>query len=144
MTAGPKHAMPGVKTYVRPMGLWWLRHPFYRWYMLRELSCAFITAYALTLLWGLKRLAEGPEAFDAWRESLGSPWAVGFHVVALLLVTYHAWTWFKVMPKTLPFVSIAGRRLSDRTIVALGVAAAGAASILVFLAVFLTVPQAAP
>ena len=144
MTADPKRAMPVVKTYVRPMGSWWLRNPFYRWYMLRELSCVFITAYALILLRGLMRLAEGRNAFDAWRESLASPWAVGFHVIALFLVTYHAWTWFKVMPKTLPFVSIAGRRLSDRTIVALGVAAAGAASILVFLAVFLNAQQVPP
>jgi fumarate reductase subunit C len=144
MKADPVKAGAGVKTYVRPMGSWWLRNPFYRWYMLRELSCAFITAYALILLRGLMSLTEGREAFDAWRGSLGSPWAVGFHVIALLMVTYHAWTWFKVMPKTLPFVSIAGRRLSDRTIIALGLAAACAASILVFLAVFLNAPQAPP
>ncbi len=144
MTAEPDPAIPGVKTYVRPMGSWWLRNPFYRWYMLRELSCVFITTYALILLWGLERLAMGREAFDAWRESLASPWAVGFHLAALLLVTYHAWTWFKVMPKTLPFVSIGGRRLPDRTIVALGVAAACAASILVYLAVVVNVPQAPP
>jgi fumarate reductase subunit C len=144
MTADTKPAMPGVKTYVRPMGSWWLRNPFYRWYMLRELSCIFVTAYAAILLWGLKRLSEGQPAFDAWREALASPWAVAFHLVALLLVTYHAWTWFKVMPKTLPFISIAGHRLADRTIITLGVTGAIVASVLVFLAVFLNAPQASP
>jgi len=96
------------------------------------------------LLWGLLRLGQGREAFDAWRESLATPWALGFHLVALLLVTYHAWTWFQVMPKTLPFISVGGRRLSDRTIIVLGVAGSIAASALVFLAVFLNVSQASP
>ena len=133
-----------MKTYVRPMGSWWLRNPFYRWYMVRELTCLFITAYAVILMWGLLRLVQGRPEFDAWRESLATPWAIGFHVVALLFVTYHAWTWFKVMPKTLPFISIAGRRLSDRTIIALGMAGAIVASALVFLAVFLGAPQGSP
>ena len=106
------------------MGSWWLRNPFYRWYMVRESSCIVITAYAVILLWGLMRLVEGRLAFEAWRESLTTPWAVGFHLVALPLVIYHAWTWFKVMPKTLPFISIAGHRLADRAIIVAGVAAA--------------------
>ena len=35
-----------MKTYTRPMSGWWRRNPYYRWYMLRELSCLFITLYA--------------------------------------------------------------------------------------------------
>ncbi len=136
--------MSSVKTCIRPMGSWWLRNPYYRWYMLREASCVFITAYAVIQLWGLLRLTQGRQAFDAWRVSMEGPWAVGFHVLALLFVTYHAWTWFKVMPKTLPFISIAGRRIADRTIVVAGVIAAIAASTLVFLAVDLGVPRGLP
>lgn len=126
------------------MGSWWLRNPFYRWYMVRESSCVFITAYAVVLLWGLWRLVQGRPAFDAWREDLASPWAVGFHAIALPLVMYHAWTWFKVMPKTLPSISIAGHRISDRTIIVSGVVAAIASSILLFLAVFLNIPGISP
>jgi hypothetical protein len=48
------------------------------------------------------------------------------------------------MPKTLPFISIAGHRLADRTIIVSGVLAAIAASILVFLALFLSVPRISP
>lgn len=144
MRLGQKHTMSSVKTYVRPMGSWWLRNPFYRWYMVRESSCVFITAYAVVLLWGLVRLVQGRLAFDEWRESLASPWAVRFHLVALALVIYHAWTWFKVMPKTLPFISIAGHRLSDCIIIVSGMTAAIAASILVFIAIFLNVPRVSP
>lgn len=128
--------MARVRTYVRPMAGWWRRNPFYLWYMLREASCVFVTAYALVLLVGLVRLAQGRAAFDAWREDLASPLAIAFHALALALVLYHAWTWFKVMPRTLPFVRIGGTRIPDRLIVAAGVASAAVSSIAVFIAVW--------
>ena len=116
-----------MKTYTRPMSGWWQRNPFYVWYMLREASCVFITAYALHLLLGLYRLTQGRAAFDAWRGALASPESLLFHGVALVLVLYHSWTWFKVMPKTLPLVPV-----PDRAIVATGVSASVALSILLF------------
>jgi fumarate reductase subunit C len=126
-----------MKTYVRPMtAWWWRRNPFYRWYMLREASCVFITAYALVLLTGLARLAQGRAEFEAWRGSLATPGALVFHAVTLALVVYHAWTWFKVMPKTLPFVRLGGWRVPDRVIVATATGGAATASIAVFLAVW--------
>lgn len=125
-----------MKTYRRPMGAWWTRNPFYLRYMLRESSCVFITAYALVLLVGLFRLYQGKPAFDAWRDSLASPAALAFHAVTLALVLYHAWTWFKVMPKTMPFLRLGGRRLSDRLITSLGVSAGVAASLALFAAVW--------
>jgi fumarate reductase subunit C len=113
-----------MKTYKRPMSRWWARNPYYRWYMLRELSCVLIVVYALTLLVGLWRLTQGQVAYEDWLERLASPFSVAYHVVVLAVVLYHAWTWFKVMPKTLPRVP-----LPDRAIVALGVSAAVACSI---------------
>jgi len=114
-----------MKTYPRPMAGWWHRNPYYLWYLLRELSCIFITAYALVLLWGLVRLGQGRASYEAWLASLSSPAAIVFHVVTLLLVVYHAWTWFKIMPKTLPRVPV-----SDTSIVASGVSAVIAVSVL--------------
>jgi succinate dehydrogenase subunit C len=111
--------MAQVKTYVRPMAGWWRRNPFYLWYMAREASCVFITGYALVVLTGLLRLYQGKSQFDAWRESLASPLSIAFHAAALIFVLYHSWTWFKVMPKTLPRVPV-----SDRAIVALGLTSA--------------------
>lgn len=95
-----------MKTYTRPMAGWWKKNPFYLWYMLREASCLFITAYALMLLWGLYRLYQGRASFDAWRESLAAPSSLAFHAIALVLVVYHSWTWFKIMPKTLPRIPV--------------------------------------
>ena len=114
-----------MKTYTRPVtGAWWTRNPFYRWYMFRELSCVFITLYAFILLVGLYRLGQGPEAFMAWQAALASPASLVFHVVALVLVIYHSWTWFKIMPKTMPRLPV-----PDAAIVAGGLAAVIAVSI---------------
>ena len=121
-----------MKTYTRPVRWnWWTRNPYYVWYMLREASCVFITVYALILLVGLARLAQGEAAFESWRLALAHPGAVAFHVIALVLVLYHSWTWFKVMPKTLPRVP-----LSDAVIVAGGAGGAIVLSVLLFAAVY--------
>jgi fumarate reductase subunit C len=127
--------MAPVNTYVRPMRGWWRRNPFYRWYMLRELSCVFITVYALVLLVGLWRLSQGEAAFDAWRAALATPLSIVFHVLTLILIAYHSWTWFTIMPKTLPFVRVGGWRVPDRAIVAAGMLATLGASIVIFVSV---------
>jgi len=124
--------MSHLRTYVRPMAGWWRRNPFYVWYMVREASSLFITIYALLLLVGLWRLLQGQAAFDAWRAALTTPVSLAFHLVTLVLVMYHTWTWFKVMPKTLPFVRIGGKRITDRSIVTSGLIAAIAASLVLF------------
>ena len=119
-----------MKTYMRTMNGWWRRNPFYLWYTLREWSAFFLTAYALVLLSGLARLAQGEAHYEAWRSSLSSPGAVLFHLAALLMVLYHAWTWFKVMHKTLPFLRLAGRRVPDAAIFAAGLASSIVLSLL--------------
>jgi len=125
-----------MRTYTRPMAGWWRRNPFYLWYMLREASCVFITIYALVLLWGLARLSQGKPHFEAWLASLASPVSIAFHALALALVLYHAWTWFKVMPRTMPFVRIGTRRVPDGLIVAFAFASSIVLSGALFIAVW--------
>ena len=125
-----------MRTYTRPMAGWWRRNPFYLWYMLREASCVFITLYALVLLWGLARLAHGRVAYEAWLASLSSPGAILFHAVALALVLYHAWTWFKVMPRTMPFVRVGAWRVPDGLIVAFAFASSIVLSAALLIAVW--------
>ena len=121
--------MNAPRTYVRPIHGWWRRNPFYRAYIVREMTCIAVLAYALELMVGLVRLLQGREAFDAWRATLAQPWAIFLNVVVFAFIAYHAWTWFAVMPKTMPFVRIGGRRVPDRAIVAGGACAAVIASL---------------
>lgn len=91
---------------------WWRRNPFFVRYMLREASALFLTGYALSWLFGLYRLSQGAAAYEAWRQALAAPWAVALHALALLFVGYHTWTWFQVMPKTLPALPVPPRVVS--------------------------------
>ena len=120
-----------MRSYIRSMTSWWRRNPYYLWYMAREASCVFITVYALILLWGLMRLSQGEVRFEDWLESLSSAKSIAFHAVALPFVIYHAWTWFKVMPKTMPYT-----RTPDYVIVTAGVTASLLCSAALFVAVW--------
>ncbi len=97
---------PAANTYVRPMTGWWRRNPYYRRYMLREATALLITLYALNLLAGLFCLRLGDAAYNAWLGAMRSPLAWLFHLVVFIAVCYHAWTWFKVMPKTMANVPV--------------------------------------
>jgi len=117
------------RTYIRPMDGWWRRDPFFLRYMAREGTSIFVVAYALILLAGVIRLAQGETAFDDWLDGLASPWSVAFHVLLFAVFAYHTWSWFRIMPKTMPAVVVGGKRVSGTTITCCGVCAALAASI---------------
>ncbi|MBD5801236.1 Fumarate reductase subunit C [Azoarcus sp. Aa7] len=112
------------RPYVRPMAGWWRRNPFFVEYMVHEATAFFVAAYALVLLVGLLRLAQGEVAWNGWQEALRSPWSVAFHGVLLAAMCYHSWTWFRIMPKTMPPLAVRGKRVAPGVITACGVAAA--------------------
>ena len=90
------------KPYVREMKKdWWLKNAFYTGYMIREGTSIFVSIYAVVLMWGLMRLVQGQEAFNGWLESLQSPVAILFHVIALAACLFHAKTWFALAPKAM-------------------------------------------
>ena len=95
--------------YVRPMQGWWRRNPYYVRYMLMETTSVIVGLYAGILLVGVWRLSQGQAAYEAWLAALRQPWAVAFHGFMLLAMLYHAYTWWKVLPKTLPLIHIGGK-----------------------------------
>lgn len=127
--------MPPVRTYVRPMAGWWRRNPYFVRYMIREGSSVFLAIYAVILLVGLYRLTQGEAAWDAWRAALAGPLSLVFHWLALLVVSYHAYTWWKVAPKTAPDLRFRGKSLPEIAISGCGLAATIGASVLIYVLV---------
>lgn len=127
--------MTAPKTYVRSMYRWWRRDPFFVRYMMRELTAPFVAIYAVILLVGLMRLAEGEAAFNAWLAALRSPVSILLHWVLFIAITYHAMTLWKVMPKTMPRLSLGGRTLPESTVTVFGWIATIAVSVAVYLVI---------
>jgi len=122
------------RPYVRSMDGWWKKNPFFVEYMIHEGTALFVAAYALILLTGLVYLSRGEAAWNHWLEGLTNPWYLAFHWLALAAISYHTYTWFKIMPRTMPPVIVGGKRLPDWAITGGGLAAAAGAC-LVLLAV---------
>jgi len=111
------------RPYVRSMDGWWKKNPYFIEYMIHEGTALFVAAYALVLLVGLVRLSQGEVAWNSWLEALKSPVSLVFHLLILVMVAYHSYTWFKIMPRTLPPIMVGGKRLSDSAITATGLIA---------------------
>jgi len=94
MTA-PGSDRPGLY-YPKMPSTWWLRHPAYFRFMIRELSSVFIAIFLVVFLIQIHQLSRGPEAYAALVERLRSPGWIIFHVVALAFALYHSVTWFNL------------------------------------------------
>lgn len=127
--------MSNRRPYVRSMDGWWKRDPYFVRYMAREVTALLVAAYAVVLLAGLVRLSQGEAAFNGWLQYLKTPWMLVFHLIALATFVYHTWSWFKIMPKTMPIMFVGGKRVQPGTITGAGLAAAVVACLAVLLIV---------
>ena len=91
-----------LKLYRRPMAFWWwLERRAYVSFIIRELTCLFVGAFAVLTLLQVRAIGDGPEAYAAFAAMLSSPAGIAFSAAAFLLVVYHAVTWFKAVPTTI-------------------------------------------
>jgi fumarate reductase subunit C len=111
------------------MAGWWRRDPFFVRYMWREATALGVAAYAIVLLVGVWRLAQGEAAYNGWLQALQAWPSIVFHLVLLAAMVYHTLSWFEIMPKTMPMLFVRGERVAARTITRAGVGAAALASI---------------
>jgi fumarate reductase subunit C len=125
--------MSGRRPYVRPMSGWWRRDPFFVRYMLREATALIVALYAIVLVAGTVSLSQGEAAWNRFLAVLGSPASIALHVVILLAMIYHTYSWFEIMPKTMPAVYVGGKRLAATTITLAGLAAALVATVALYL-----------
>lgn len=90
------------KLYTRRVPIfWWTR----RWvdirFIARELTSVFVAGYAVTFLFYIRSVSQGPEAFARFSDGLTSPLSIFFHCFALVAVMYHSITWFNLAPKAM-------------------------------------------
>lgn len=126
----------GRRPYLRPMAGWWRKNPFFLRYMLREGTALAVAAYAFVLLAGLVALARGEAAYDSWLQALTTPLSILLHLLMLALMIYHSWSWFDIMPKTMPPLYVGSKRVSAKVITGTGIAAAIASTLVLFLIVW--------
>jgi fumarate reductase subunit C len=120
------------RPYVRSMDGWWKKNPFFIEYVLHESTAIFVLAYALVLLGGLVCLGRGEASWNAWLEFLKSAPVVALHLILLVEIVYHAFSWFKLLPVTLPPIRLGNRPVQAGLLVKGGVVASIASSILLF------------
>ncbi len=124
--------MNARKPYIRPMAGWWRHNPFFIEYMVHEGTAFFVLAYALELLAGLIFLSQGEAAWNSYRAFVASGPMLIINLAIFAAMLYHGYTWFKIMPLTLPQMKVGGQKVAAATITAVGIAAAVGASALVF------------
>ncbi len=127
--------MSNRRPYVRSMDGWWKRDNYFKSYMAREATALLVAAYAVVLLAGVVRLSQGEAAFTNWLQYLKTPWMLVFHLIVLVTFVYHTWSWFNIMPKTMPIMFLGGKRVQPSTITGTGLAAAVVACLAVLLIV---------
>jgi fumarate reductase subunit C len=122
------------------MNGWWRRDPFFVRYMIREATALIVAAYALVLLAGVLCLSQGAAAWNVWLAQMRNPVSILLHVLMLVVMIYHTYSWFEIMPKTMPAMYVGGKRVSASTITISGLAAAVAAAAAMFAVVWLLRP----
>jgi fumarate reductase subunit C len=91
----PRWLRPHVSTY------WWLRKRSYFAFILREISSLFVAWSVVYLLLIVSAIGRSPAAYDELLEWSRQPWVMIANLSSLLLVGFHAVTWFKLAPQAL-------------------------------------------
>ena len=92
--------------------------------MVHEGTALFVAAYAITLLVGLVRLSQGEAAWNGWLDAMKSPLSIVAHLAFLVAIAYHAYTWFKLFPLTMPPIVVDGKKVEPGVVVGTGWTAA--------------------
>jgi fumarate reductase subunit C len=94
---------------------WWLESRSYAGFVLRELTSVFVAFFALVLLWQVRAVGHGPEAYSRFLARMQTPLFLALNGVALLFVLFHSVTWFNLAP-TAMVVRLRGKRVPDLVI----------------------------
>ena len=95
---------------------WWVQTPTYLLFMVRELTCVFVGAFAVLTLLLMRALASGPDAYASFVGQLSAPGFVLFNAIGFAALLLHTVTWFKAVPTTM-IVRLGETRVPNQVIV---------------------------
>ncbi|MDZ7343830.1 MAG: fumarate reductase subunit C [candidate division KSB1 bacterium] len=102
---------------VRMPIFWWVHKWVHTKFILRELTSVAVALYAVVLLFQIRAVAQGPEAYTHFLVWLQTPVSIGLHAIAFLFVLFHSVTWFNLAPRAL-VLRIGQKRIPDAMIAA--------------------------
>jgi len=97
---------------------WWVHKWTHVRFILRELTSVAVALYALVLVFHIRALSQGPEAYEVFLAWLRTPLPIVLHTIALVFVVFHSVTWFNLAPRAL-VIRIGEKRVPDVVIAAL-------------------------
>jgi fumarate reductase subunit C len=133
----PQAPKTQIKQYRRRIPAdWWLKHPSYTQFMVRELGTGVLAAYAIFLLVLLAQ-AKDAGSFQAFVAGLRSPLSIVLHLLVLACALFNSITTFNIAPRVLALRQ-GEEKVPDHLVAGVHYAAWAVASI-VLLAIALTV-----
>ena len=113
MSSGVNYTLYHPRWYRRRVSVWWwLEKRVYTKFVVRELTSLAVAFFAGILLWKVRALQAGPEAYSRFLDEMKSPPFVLLNSVAFLFILFHTMTWFNLAPKAM-VVRWGGKRLPD-------------------------------
>jgi fumarate reductase subunit C len=95
---------------------WWVhKKPFVK-FIVRELTSLFVAAYAILLIFQVRALSQGEEAWEALLGYFHTPLSIGLHIIIFIFVVFHSITWFNLAP-TAMVLRIGKKRIPGAVIV---------------------------
>ena len=119
MNAPARYTPYHPKWYRRRVSVWWwLQKGTYATFVLRELTSVFVAFFALVMVWLLRAVAQGPEAYAHFLAWMRTPFFLALNTVSLAFILFHAITWFNLAPKAM-VLRLGDKRVPDGIIAGL-------------------------
>lgn len=108
--------MSDRRPFTRPIDRFWWLSPTYRHYTIREMTGLAIAIYAAVLFCGVGALMRGPADYAGFIGFLRSPFSLVLHLILLAAIVWHAITWCRILPKTMPKLILDGKPVPQEKI----------------------------
>jgi fumarate reductase subunit C len=91
---------------------WWMGSWRYSLFILRELTSVAVAWTVVMLLFLLRALLSGPDAYARWMHRMQSPVLIVLNAIVMCFLLLHTITWFNLAPRAMP-VRVNGKRVPE-------------------------------